>query len=294
MGKKFAIIFEVIVIISISIYYVFKDVIPEYKSKMGSSDSFIKTSNYKNLLEFDIDSKVNFAVTINEEKKIYHLMFFCEEAVTLYNENIENTTIEDGLDRIVQILIENNYLKSNSMVKVTRYSDDYYREFFNVLKLVLTKYKLNTNIIEDSSSLFLKAESLKLDVLESDSDEAILRVLDNYSKEFPRTFKNSSKSRENTTLELDENNSKKFINNVYKKLEDYVKKNNITSLEKNDTELIISLIPADSELKYYPSNNSWYYVRDGKVYAYIEIIDNNISYSYCYNGSIDLNKKGAC
>jgi hypothetical protein len=55
------------------------------------------------------------------------------------------------------------------------------------------------------------------------------------------------------------------------------------------------MIPADDEFKYYPSINSWYYVNDKKVYAYIEFVidDNNIK-SYCYNGSIDLVKEGVC
>jgi hypothetical protein len=55
------------------------------------------------------------------------------------------------------------------------------------------------------------------------------------------------------------------------------------------------MIPGDDEFKYYPSINSWYYVKDKKVYAYIEfVISDNKVKGYCYNGSIDLVKEGVC
>lgn len=292
MKKKLLIILEILIIIGASLYYILKEVIPEYKSSIGSSDRFIKTSDYKNMIEFNIDNKVNFALVINEEKKIYHIMFFNEDAVCLYNKNIENSSISDGFNKITQLLIENGYLTSNSIIKVTKYDDYYYDEFKSSLSLILTKYKLNTNFIEDSSTLNVKADVLELNVNMEADNESILRALDTYSKEFCRIEKNVSKK--DSKQELDEGSSRKYINNVYKKIEDYINKNNISFLDRDNTELVINMIPADNNLEYYPSSNSWYYVSDGKVYAYIEIIDNDKSYSYCYNGSIDLSKKGEC
>ncbi len=294
MEKKIFVVFEIVLIIGASLYYVFKEVIPEYKSSMGSSDRFIKTSEYKNMFEFNIDNNVNFALVINEAKNIYHIMFFNDKSSCLYNKNVENSSVSSGLDKVMTLLIENNYLKSSSIINLTDYGDYYRDEFKSELLKVLTKYKLNTNVVTESSTLNVKANTLKLNVSLEDEDESILRVLDNYSKEFPRIKKNSKDKNQDDDQALDDGSSKKYINNVYKKIEDYISKNNISFLEKGNTELVISMIPADNKQKYYPSNNSWYYVREGKVFAYIEIIDNDKSYSYCYNGSVDLSKKGEC
>ncbi|MCI8459928.1 MAG: hypothetical protein HFE81_00895, partial [Bacilli bacterium] len=84
MEKKIFVVFEIVLIIGASLYYVFKEVIPEYKSSMGSSDRFIKTSEYKNMFEFNIDNNVNFALVINEAKNIYHIMFFNDKSSCLY------------------------------------------------------------------------------------------------------------------------------------------------------------------------------------------------------------------
>ena len=64
MEKKIFVVFEIVLIIGASLYYVFKEVIPEYKSSMGSSDRFIKTSEYKNMFEFNIDNNANITYDI--------------------------------------------------------------------------------------------------------------------------------------------------------------------------------------------------------------------------------------
>lgn len=292
MEKKLFVVFEIIVIIGVSLFYVFREVIPEYKKNMGSSDNFIRVSEYKNMIEFDIDNKVNFTLVINEEKKIYHIMFFDNNSICLYNKNIENKSISDVISKVVQELIENNFITSNSITKITRYDDYCYSEFINNLNFEFSKYNLNTNFIEKVSNLKEKAEMLGLNTSLDANDENILRLIDNYSKEIVRNSKN--KTHDNGTLILNEESSKKYSNNVYKKIEDYIKKNNISNLDMNSTELIISMIPADENLKYYPSSNSWYYVKNGRIFSYIQIIDGDKSYSYCYRGSIDLVKKGEC
>lgn len=290
MNKKILVLCEILFILGASIFYIIKEVVPELKEEFGSSDVLIKTDYYKNMVEFKIDNATNFGLVINEDKEIYHLMFFDKNSVCLYNQNIENSSVDKGLISIVKLLIENDYLKSDSIIKLTKYDNYYYDEFKKTLFDVFKKYNLNIKLIENNSSLKQKSEDLRLD--SKKSDEEILRDMDYYSKEFPREY--SNKSIKKAELVINGENSKSFTNNVYKTIEDYVSKKGITVLERNNTELVISMIPADSEEKYYPSGNSWYYVNGGKVYAYIEIIDNNKKYGYCYKGSIDLNVKGEC
>ena len=63
---------------------------------------------------------------------------------------------------------------------------------------------------------------------------------------------------------------------------------------KDNTSLIIQVIPADVDGKYYPSSNSWYYIQNGKIYAYIEFSEENKIYGYCYQGTIESRSKGVC
>ena len=54
------------------------------------------------------------------------------------------------------------------------------------------------------------------------------------------------------------------------------------------------MIPADDSETYYPTDNSWYNVKEGKIYAYIELQNKTELYGYCYNGTIDKNYEGKC
>jgi hypothetical protein len=290
MKNKVRLILEIAVVLIACVVYAIKVSLPELKESLGSSDTLISTTSYKNMLEFNIDNKINFAVVINDNKEIYHLIFFDKSSIILYNQSIEGNSIDTSLESIIKILIENDYLTSNSIIKVTRYEDTYYDTFKESLLNILTKYQLNTNIIEAENTLSTRCSELNL---EGTTSESLLRELDLYSKEFTRDINNVNK-KSTTDETLSDTTAKTLTNNVYKKIEEYKDNNNIETLTKDNTELVINLIPADTSGKYYPTSNSWYYIKDSKVYAYIELTDNNNIYSYCYNGSIDLIKKGEC
>ena len=186
MEKKILIIFEILIVAGLFLFYTFKEVIPDYKRSIGSSDKFINEKIYKKMYEFNIDNKINFSIIIDENNKIYPMLFFNKESACLANKNI-----------------------------------------------VLSK---------------------------EESD-----------------------------------NTKVYSDNIYNKITNYINMNNISNLDINDTTLVISMISADEEFTHYPSINSWYYVKDKKVYAYIEfVISDNKVKGYCYNGSIDLVKEGVC
>lgn len=285
MKKYGKLLFEIIVVFIAIIYVMITMVIPDIKKSQGSSDSFIKSSKYSNFIEVKIDNKTDFAIITDKEGKIYHLFFFDNTAVFLYNQNIENRSISSGLERIVAILIENQLLNSNSSIEVIRDNDKYYSEFKNNFINLLNKYSINNSIIEKTQSIDIKANELEMD---SNSISELLLEMDFYSKEI---VKDSNIS---ISEEMNSNNSLKYANKVYKKIESDIYQKNITNISKDEVDIAITLIPGDSNNKYYPTSNSWYYVKDKKVYAYIEFINDNQKYSYCYNGSIDIRMEGEC
>lgn len=284
MEKKIVIVIEILIIVVAFLFYIFKEAIPDYKKSIGSSDRFINTKLYKKMYEFNIDNNVNFSIIIDENSKIYHMFFYDKNAVSLANKNIENNKLEEGLRKIYINLLEKNYLTNTSNINIIRY-DNKDEIIYNLVSNLNKTYNINGNINIIDSTIENKIIELKLE----SNEESYLKDLDLYSKEYIRLTKNVVLSKEESI------NTREYSDNVYKKITNYMNLNGISDLNVNDTTLVINMIPGDDEYKYYPSINSWYYVKDKKVYAYIEFIinDNNVK-GYCYNGSIDLVKEGVC
>lgn len=279
MKKNFVIILEVLVIFFASLYYIVFVVLPEYRENKGSSDSFIQVEKYKNMFELSIDENILFSLLINNDRHVFSILFFDKNSTCLYNQDIEGSNLEEALDKIMVLLLDNHYLSSQSTVVVTRYNNFSYDLFMRSLKNQLSVYDLEVSIIERESTLQEKALQLELDC--GSSDEVILRHLDLYSKEFTRVSIDGNHS----------DNDYSYAQQVYRLLQDYVYLNQIQDLEKDAVEFSIMTIPADSNKEVYPNGNSWYYVKEYQVYAYIEFHSGN---GYCFLGSVDLNKKGEC
>lgn len=284
MEKKIIVILEILIIGVAFLAYTFKEAIPEYKKSIGSSDKFINTDIYNKMYEFNIDNKINFSIIIDENNNIYHMFFFDKESTCLANKNIENNKLEEGLKKIYIGLIEKDYLTNTSNINIIRY-DNKENIIYDIVSNLNRFYNIKGNINISDSTIENKINELKLDSIE----ESYLKDLDLYSKEYIRLTKNVVLSKEESI------NTREYSDNVYSKITNYMNMNGISNLNTNDTTLVINMIPGDEEHKYYPSINSWYYVKDKKVYAYIEFIinDNNVK-GYCYEGSIDLVKEGVC
>ena len=284
MEKKIVVILEILIIVGLFIFYLITEVIPDYKKLIGSSDKFINTKVYDKMYEFNIDNKINFSIIIDENNNIYHMFFFDKESACLANKNIENNKLEEGLKKIYIGLIEKDYLTNTSNINIIRY-DNKENIIYDIVSNLNRFYNIKGNINISDSTIENKINELKLDSIE----ESYLKDLDLYSKEYIRLTKNVVLSKEESI------NTRKYSDNVYSKITNYMNMNGISNLNTNDTTLVINMIPGDEEHKYYPSINSWYYVKDKKVYAYIEFIinDNNVK-GYCYEGSIDLVKEGVC
>lgn len=283
MKKYVTVIFEIILIIIMLIVITIKDVIPDVRSQYGSSDRILNPNKCVNMIEFKVDDNIDFAILIDKNSKIYHILFFENDSYVLYNRNIENNSLDLGLEKIIKILISNDFLKNNSLIYVIKYEDDYYIDFVNSLKKSLNNYGIDNSFTELRGEYSIKARELNIDYNLSKSD--ILLEMDTFSKD----LKDSSSSNI-----LNKNNYKTYSEKVYKKLELYVSHNNIINMDKNDAKISISMINLDDNKNIYPSSNSWYYVKDGRVYSYIEFVQINKRYGFCYNGSINDFYEGEC
>ena len=292
MNEKIQSRLTIIVLIVIIIVGIFLKGIPELKESLGSSDKFITKKNYDDMVEFDINNNLNFAVVI-KSNKINHIFMFNEQSVILYNQDIENNSIKKSISMITNLLINSNNLTQSSQVTLTSYENKNYDEvkqsFINELK---SNNFNNITILEKKTTIEKKVERLEIEYSKKDD---LISKLDIYSK----NIISSAKTTENTysTMEsksISKEQAKEYANNVYKKLENYVITNNIGEQDKDDTSLPINLIPASSDNTIYPNLDSWYYIKNKQVFAYIAIDTKDQTYSWCYNGGIDNYKEGEC
>lgn len=292
MNEKIQSRLTIIVLIVIIIVGIFLKGIPELKESLGSSDKFITEKNYDDMVEFDINNNLNFAVVI-KSNKINHIFMFNEQSVILYNQDIENNSIKKSISMITNLLINSNNLTQTSQVTLTSYENKHYNEvkqsFINELK---SNNFNNITILEKQTTIEKKVERLEIEYSKKDD---LISKLDIYSK----NIISSAKTTENTystteSKSISKEQAKEYANNVYKKLENYVITNNIGEQDKDDTSLPINLIPASSDNTIYPNLDSWYYIKNKQVFAYIAIDTKDQTYSWCYNGGIDNYKEGEC
>ena len=289
--EKITVIISLLVIIIFMVWNTIANGIPELKKIIGSSDKLLNTEKYSGIIEVKLnDSTPNFILLTNKSNQIYHILFFDKESLCLYNQNIEGMKIQDAMDRIVRLLRNNEFLTTNTKLNLIMYKENDYNTIKTSLTKSLQKHKVETPILETKSTIQEKAELFNIT---NNNESEILKELDEYSKEIIITKENIEKVYEDKD-ELTEQTSKKYANNIYIKLENYIEEQKIINQDRYNTTMPISLIPADQNALYYPTANSWYYVENSKLYAYIEFDFENNKYSYCYKGSIDLYQKGEC
>ena len=193
------------------------------------------------------------------------------------------------MTQIIEILIENDYLKENSLLTLTKYKGTDYEKVKKALNTQITILGIQLNIIEQSTTVEDKAKTLNI----TETKDA-LKQIEMYSKNIIRSVKNGNSFNRNTSEEITEELSREYTDNIYKKIEVYARNNNITNQEITNQTLLITSIPANDKGTIYADENSWYYIENSKVYAYISITIDNKNYSYCYQASIDEYKKGQC
>ena len=250
--------------------------LPEYRQEYGSSDSLIYT-DLSRLVEIKIDG-VDFGYAYNDENKVRAIIFFNNNSTVLYNKNIENLSIDEALTKSLDILYNNKMIRKNSIITIIKYQEDSI-DYKSIVDNNLTN-KINYSYDEQLSSLNTIKE--RFNISEEDTSRIIYRLI-LQSKEVARSSKNNDKT-----------SYKEYTDNVYRQLVKYKDTNNIYNEEKDNHTIDISLIPADEDLTMFPTPNSYFYINEGMIFAYIEIdIEGNII-SYCYNGNINNYDEGVC
>lgn len=292
MKEKYKNILQIVIVFILIICALIFNVIPEYKASQGSSDKYIDTENYTDLVGVKVNNKPNFALIITDNQ-ISNILFFDKESLCLYNQNIEGLSIKDGTKKIIELLITNDYLKQDYFLILTKYKNKSYEETKQYLLTALQDLSVTVNVQEESSSIEQKAKENNI----TDKDEiSSLKEIELLSKDIVRQHNNdvSYQSTINKPENITQDNSREYTDTVYKKIESYMRSNNITNQTIDNQTLEITKIPANSRGNVFPDSTSWYYIEDSKVYAYISITINNNNYSYCYQASIDVYKKGQC
>ena len=291
MSEKIQTRLAILVVVVAIIAGIFIKGIPEIKKTLGSSDKFLTEKSYGDMVEFNINSNTNFAIVMLDNK-VNHIFMFNEKSVILYNKDIENNSIEKAIEMITNLLINGELLNKSSSITLTAYENIYYNKVKQSFINELQKNKFNITIDERTSTIEKKVERLEI---EYDKNDDLISKLDIYSKNIISMYKNSSNTSSNVEEKaITKEESKVFANNVYQKLENYVITNNIGEQAKNNTSLPINLIPASSEQTIYPNLDSWYYIENKRVYAYIAFDTKDTTYGWCFYGGIDNYKEGEC
>ncbi|MBQ2909262.1 MAG: hypothetical protein IJE53_00475 [Bacilli bacterium] len=292
MKEKYKNILQIVIVFILIICALIFNVIPEYKASQGSSDKYIDTENYTDIVEVKVNNKPNFALIITDNQ-ISNILFFDQESLCLYNQNIEGTSIKDGTNKIIELLITNDYLKQDYFLILTKYKNKSYEKTKQYLLTALQDLSVTVNVQEESSSIEQKAKENNITYKDEISS---LKEIELLSKDIVRQHNNdvSYQSTINKPENITQDNSREYTDTVYKKIESYMRSNNITNQTIDNQTLEITKIPANSRGNVFPDSTSWYYIEDSKVYAYISITINNNNYSYCYQASIDVYKKGQC
>ncbi len=264
MTKKEIIIYTIGVLVAAIVLFLTQG-IPEIKKELGSSDHILTTLSAKKLIDIKIDDTL-YGLELDDDNKVVNVIFYNESSLILYNKNIEKKSLSTAIDLSYKLLEERNKI-TNKKIMITKYDDKSYKEYFN---------NINYSSYKEIKSSY---EELNNKYNLNSTEDTILSNLNIYSKDYVLYFKNI--------------NVIDYTDYVYKKLLIYQANNNIKDESKDNHSLDIKTIKIKG-LSNYPTNNSYYYIKDKKVYAYIEVTVNNLDIGSCYKGNLKAYKKGKC
>lgn len=280
--EKFIKIIKILVIVFIIVLTIVLKTVPELKKMLGSSDNFINYNDYEATIGIRTTTGTNVILVI-ESNKVTNIIFLDNTALCLYNKDIENKDIKTALNKIINTLISNQNISDNSIILV-KYSDNkYYEEVKKALGKLLNVEEINETL-QQTAKLYQGIEIYEDDKLE-------LQSLDTYSKRLIKDYKNAQIVEE-IENKMTEEEATTYAKRVYEKLNYYAQ--DVENQAKESTELPIIQIPANPELTIYPTSESWYYIKNHQVYAYIKFKSSPKDYDFCYNGNINNMKKGKC
>jgi len=275
-------IIEFVALLVIAVLLVIFKYIPEYKATLGSSDKFIKYKDCQYIMEINISNGPDFMIIMNDKTILSNIIFLNNESLCLYNKNIESTKYKLAIDKLVGILQEEKYINVDRTIEIINYKET--KSYEKILDYIKEPLNQDTQVIEKSIRLEEKAELLNIS---GKTEKDLIENLDMYSKNITRRKRNLS-----IPIYLAEQKAIEYANEIYDQLDRYAR--NVENQDKDSDKLPIQLLSAKSNENIIPSSNSWYYIKNHKVYAYIEFTENNYNYNFCYYGSKKELEKESC
>lgn len=280
--EKFTKIITIVIIILLMIGLLVFKIIPELKNAIGSSDSYIDYNNYETVLGIRTNTNTSLLLIINNDK-ITNIVFLDQTSLYLYNKDIEKQDITQALTKIIDIMSTKNLLPDNIIYLIKYFDSPYYSSVKDFLSTN------NLSVVELEETYQETASMYDLEVYTDNISE--LKALEKYSRNLIRNYQKNQIIQEAGT-KLTKQESIEASKEIYEKLTIYAI--NVENQEIGNPNLPIENIPGNSSLTIYPSTDSWYYIKDHQVYAYIVFKTLTEKYDFCYNGSIDNMKEGEC
>ena len=278
-------ILEVVVSLIIIIYLAITKYWPEYQESLGSSEKLFLPSIYATGVEIKITTGPELFLVIDKEEKVAAIFFENEQATYLANQEIENKSITKAIPKIIQILIDNKLLDNNTITIINYKDRKVYDKVLTKVKETLTANNKVVAITETSSSLQQKSQE---EGLEEAEDDDILWKL--YEQSMDILNNDSIEPETNNTVDLTKDLASVYADTIYQKLMTYRVNLNLKDQEINASNMPIQYIPGDSENTIYPTSDSWYYIKDYKIYAEISFKGEKQQYTFCYQGSLEEKK----
>lgn len=271
---------EIIAILIAAVLLVVFKFIPELKADLGSSDTYINVDTYDTIVEINVLSGPNFFLIATGDK-LTNILFMNELSCVLYNKDIENADLTTAVTKITSILTTESFITQDSKIQITTYPKN---KNYEKVKQVLTTTYSTIYMQETSKTLTDRVKELQIS---SSSEQNSLYELQLYSKDVVERYKKDY----NNSSSISKTKAKEYADQVYFHLQKYSLTHPNQSID--DSSFPIQLIPITTDnTTLYPSSNSWYYIENQKVYAYIAF--DKSSYSFCYQGSEQNIKEGQC
>ena len=101
-------VFKIIIIILVILVAIYLGV-NQYKTSLGSSEKLFNYNNYKTAIRIK-NNNIDTILLINKNVKVSNLILINNESSILYNQDIEEQTLEKSINKILLLFKNNNDL----------------------------------------------------------------------------------------------------------------------------------------------------------------------------------------
>lgn len=241
----------------------------------------LDTKNY--LTAIEVNGNAEFILLVNKNDQISNIIYLNGKSVEgLYHKKIEGKKIEKAVPKIVENLKNAKVFNDDKNVILIDYGN---RGIFSKVEKEFNKqfviYGINKEITTDLNTLQNKLTQLNLEF--KNNQEKDLKSLYYYSLDI---ISKSREDKESNANQEEKENIDQYALNIYNKLLTYSSSiSNQTKDDLNGIDITTINATGDYENERYVTKKSWYYIKDYKVYAYLNFSIHDKNYDYCFLGN---------